>query len=86
MKTRIYVTLKQGVLDPQGKTICQSLRELGYSEVQDVRIGRYLEVELENGSGNATARLEEMCRRLLANPVTENYRIEADPEAEGGEA
>ena len=77
MKARIYVTLKQGVLDPQGKTIGQSLRELGYDDVQDVRLGRYLEVELAGSAGDTTARLDEMCRRLLANPVIEDYRIEA---------
>ena len=77
MKARIYVTLKQGVLDPQGKTICQSLQELGYDEVQDVRLGRYLEVEMEADAAVAGARLDEMCRRLLANPVIEDYRIEA---------
>ena len=76
MKARIYVTLKEGVLDPQGKAVCHALRELGYSEVAGVRMGRYLEVELEGEPPEARARLDEMCRRLLANPVIEDFRVE----------
>jgi phosphoribosylformylglycinamidine synthase len=76
MKARIYVTLKRDVLDPQGKAVFHSLQELGYEEVADVRIGRYLEVELEGPADAARSRLDEMCRRLLANPVTEEFRVE----------
>ena len=76
MKARIYVTLKPDVLDPQGKAVYHSLQELGYEEVSDVRIGRYLEVELEGQPDGARQRLDEMCRRLLANPVTEEFRVE----------
>jgi phosphoribosylformylglycinamidine synthase PurS subunit len=76
MKARIYVTLKPDVLDPQGKAVFHSLQELGYEEVADVRIGRYLEVELEGTPDVARQRLDEMCRRLLANPVIEEYRVE----------
>jgi phosphoribosylformylglycinamidine synthase PurS subunit len=76
MKARIYVTLKPDVLDPQGKAVFHSLQELGYEEVADVRIGRYLEVELEGTPDAARERLDEMCRRLLANPVIEEYRVE----------
>ena len=86
MKARIYVTLKEGVLDPQGKTVCRSLQELGYAGVRDVRIGRYLEVELEGEPADAAPLLDEMCRRLLANPVIEDYRIDAGPFGSGGEA
>ncbi len=76
MKARIYVNLKRDVLDPQGKAVHHALQDLGYSEVADVRIGRYLEIELEGDPQDAQARLEEMCRRLLSNPVTEDFRVE----------
>ena len=77
MNARVYVTLKQGVLDPQGKAVARSLAGLGYSEVADVRIGKMLEVTLEGSDAEqARARLEEMCRRLLANTVIEDYKIE----------
>jgi phosphoribosylformylglycinamidine synthase PurS subunit len=76
MKARIYVTLKRDVLDPQGKAVFHSLQELGYDEVADVRIGRYLEVELDGSPEAARQRLDEMCRRLLANPVTEEFKVE----------
>lgn len=77
MRVRIYIFLKTGVLDPQGKTIERSLHTLGYSEVRDVRTGKYLEIEVEEGSRSATeARVREMCDKLLANPVIEDYRFE----------
>ncbi|MCZ6600558.1 MAG: phosphoribosylformylglycinamidine synthase subunit PurS [Acidobacteria bacterium] len=76
MKARIYVTLKPDVLDPQGKAVFHSLQELGYSEVADVRIGRFLEIELTGEPADARLRLDEMCRRLLANPVIEDFRVE----------
>jgi phosphoribosylformylglycinamidine synthase len=74
MKTRIYVTLKNGVLDPQGKAIYHALDGLGFSGVEDVRQGKY--IEIEHGAGVTDADLEAMCRKLLANTVIENYRIE----------
>jgi phosphoribosylformylglycinamidine synthase len=74
MKTRIYVTLKNGVLDPQGKAIHHALDGLGFSGVEDVRQGKY--IEIEHGAGVTDADLEAMCRKLLANTVIENYRIE----------
>jgi len=74
MKTRIYVTLKNGVLDPQGKAIHHALEGLGFSGVEDVRQGKY--IEIEHADGVTDADLEAMCRRLLANTVIENYRIE----------
>ena len=74
MKTRIYVTLKNGVLDPQGKAIHHALDGLGFSGVEDVRQGKY--IEIEHGEGVTYADLEAMCRKLLANTVIENYRIE----------
>ena len=74
MKTRIYVTLKPGVLDPQGKAIHHALEALGFGGVADVRQGKYIEIEHDEGVGDAD--LDAMCRRLLANTVIENYRIE----------
>ena len=79
MRVKIFVCLKEGVLDPQGKAIERSLHTLGYKEVQDVRMGKYLEVELDAPSRQAAEeRIREMCYRLLANPVIEDYRFEIE--------
>lgn len=75
MKTRVLVTLKNGVLDPQGKAIHNALEGLGFSGVRDVRAGKLIELELDEGVSEAE--VEEMCRRLLANTVIENFRIES---------
>ncbi len=77
MLARVYVTPKRGVLDPQGKAVAQSLHALGFAEVADVRIGKYMEVKLEGASREqAEARVREMCERLLANQVIEYFRFE----------
>ena len=77
MKARVHVTLKNGVLDPQGKAIGNALHRLGFPEVGDVRQGKFIELEIaEADEARAKARLDEMCRKLLANTVIENYRIE----------
>lgn len=75
---RVYVTLKRGVLDPQGSAVARSLHSLGYREVADVRLGKFIEVKLEEGTSaeEARRRLDEMCKRLLANTVIEEYRVE----------
>jgi phosphoribosylformylglycinamidine synthase subunit PurS len=74
---KVYVTLKRGVLDPQGSAVARSLRSLGYDEVADVRLGKYIEVTLAEGAAGAEGkRVEEMCRKLLANTVIEDFRIE----------
>lgn len=79
MKARVYVTLKPGVLDPQGKAVEHSLHDLGFDGVNDVRQGKYMEIELEGSDkAKAEADLEEMCKKLLANTVIENYRIELE--------
>lgn len=79
MKARVTVTLKNGVLDPQGKAIANALGALGIGGVQDVRQGKFIEVELdEKDPASARAALERMCRELLANPVIENYRYELE--------
>lgn len=74
MKTRVYVTLKNGVLDPQGKAIHHALEGLGFAGVNDVRAGKLIELDLDPSVGEAE--IEDMCRRLLANTVIENFRIE----------
>jgi phosphoribosylformylglycinamidine synthase PurS subunit len=77
MKARIRITLKNGVLDPQGKAIQNALSALGISGVEDVRQGKYIEVELaETSEDAAKATVERMCKDLLANSVIENYAYE----------
>jgi phosphoribosylformylglycinamidine synthase len=77
MKARVHVSLKRGVLDPQGKAIGNALHALGFAGVGEVRQGKLIELELaETDPAAARARVEEMCRQLLANPVIENYTIE----------
>jgi len=74
MKTRVYVTLKNGVLDPQGKAIHHALEGLGFGGVKDVRAGKLIELDLDDAVTDSD--VEAMCRRLLANTVIENFRIE----------
>lgn len=79
MKARIHVTLKPGVLDPQGKTISHALGALGFEGVEEVRQGKYLELDLkESDPEKARAEVDEMCRKLLANTVIENYQVEIE--------
>ena len=74
MKIRVHVTLKNGVLDPQGKAIHHALEGLGFAGVNDVRAGKLIELDLADDVHDSE--IEEMCRQLLANTVIENYRIE----------
>jgi len=74
MKLSIVVTLKPGVLDPQGRAIHHALNGLGFEGVADVRQGKLIELEVADGTDDAT--IDAMCRRLLANTVIENYRVE----------
>jgi phosphoribosylformylglycinamidine synthase PurS subunit len=74
MKTRVYVTLKGGVLDPQGKAIQHALGSLGFSGVNEVRAGKL--IELDHDDSVSDADIEAMCKKLLANTVIENFRIE----------
>jgi phosphoribosylformylglycinamidine synthase subunit PurS len=74
MKARVFITLKPGVLDPQGKAIHHALEGLGFSGVNDVRAGKLIELDLADGTSDAD--IEAMCRKLLANTVIENFRIE----------
>ncbi|MDA0738996.1 MAG: phosphoribosylformylglycinamidine synthase subunit PurS [Nitrospirae bacterium] len=80
MKAKIHVTLKSGILDPQGRAIQQSLATLGFSSVHDVRVGKFLEVELgDSDQSQAESQLKAMCEKLLANTVIEDYRYELEP-------
>lgn len=74
MKAVIHVSLKKGILDPQGRAIAGALKSMGFDEVEDARQGKVIELTL--GGAGDEARLREMCDRLLANPVIEDYRVE----------
>ena len=79
IRARIHVTLKSGILDPQGRAIQQSLETLGFSSVNDVRVGKILEIELnEDDPAQAEQQLKAMCETLLANTVIEEYRYELE--------
>ena len=84
MKARIFVTLKNGVLDPQGKAIGHALNGLGFAQVGEVRQGKVIDLELaEKNEAAARASLKEMCEKLLANTVIEKYEIELNPPHHG---
>lgn len=79
MKARVHISLKPGVLDPQGKAIGNALKGLGFAGVGEVRQGKLIELELaDTDRAAARARVEDMCGQLLANPVIENYTIEME--------
>jgi len=79
MKARVHVSLKTGVLDPQGKAIGNALASLGFSGVGEVRQGKLIEIELQETDATAARdKVEAMCKELLANPVIENYAIELE--------
>ena len=79
LTARIYVTLKAGVLDAQGDTVKSALETLGFTGVEGVRIGKFMVVTLNSATREqANAQVEEMCRRLLANPIIEDYRFELE--------
>ena len=89
-KAKIFVTLRDGILDPAGAAVRGSLRRLGFDEAQDARIGKYIELSLSDGDGSEgaegaegadiEARVRAMCEKLLANPVTEDFRFEIEGE------
>lgn len=79
MKARVHITLKNGVLDPQGKAIQHALGALGFDGVDDVRQGKYIELDLTDTNKEAAqANVEEMCKKLLSNMVIENYTIDIE--------
>ena len=76
MKVKVIVTPKETVLDPQGAAVREAMQHLGFSAARDVRIGRYLEIDLEGDAAAQEPKLRELCRDLLSNPVIEDYRLE----------
>ena len=75
-KAVVYVRLKEGVLDPQGLTIQKALSQMGYKEFTSVRTGRFFELDISANGGNIDERINEVCTKLLANPVIESYKVE----------
>ncbi|MDX1691478.1 MAG: phosphoribosylformylglycinamidine synthase subunit PurS [Acidimicrobiia bacterium] len=76
MRVRVEITRREGISDPEGTTVARGLRDLGYDEVGDVSMGRTIHLEVTGDDpGAVRARVDEMCRRLLANPVIEDYEI-----------
>jgi phosphoribosylformylglycinamidine synthase len=76
VRAKVYVTPKPGVLDPAGKAIEGALHSLGFDEARDVRLGKYIELRIDADAEQARGRLDDMCRKLLANGVIEDYRFE----------
>jgi len=72
----VHVRLKEGVLDPQGVTIRKALNQMGYDDVVSVRTGRFFELEVNGGAGEIDRKIDEVCSKLLANPVIETYTVE----------
>ena len=81
MKAEVFVTLKRGVLDPQGKAIHHAIETVGYDGIADVRQGKYFEIEVGDGLSPEAARaeLDRIAREILSNPVIEDYRVEIKP-------
>ena len=79
MLAKIYITLKKDVLDPQGSVIANSLKSLGFNNIEDVRQGKYIEIKLDSeNEETANKQINEMCEKLLANLVIEDYKVEID--------
>lgn len=79
IRAKVYVTLRKGVLDPQGETVKGALEALGFTGVRDVRIGKFMVITMNSASQEeAKAQIDEMCKKLLANPVIEDYRFEVE--------
>ncbi len=76
MKAKITITPKKAVLDPQGKAVLNALEHLGYAGVSDVRVGKYLELDVEGDSPEFRQKLDEACHRFLSNPVIEDYQVD----------
>jgi phosphoribosylformylglycinamidine synthase PurS subunit len=75
MRVRVLVRPKEGILDPQGQAVERALPALGYEDVRNVHVGRLIELDVDDGGGDVTERVSEMCERLLANPLIESYEI-----------
>jgi len=76
MKAKVFVMPKAAVLDPQGAAVRDAMQHLGMPEVREVRIGKYLEIEIDQNAAGAEERMHQLCRDLLSNPVIEDYRLE----------
>jgi phosphoribosylformylglycinamidine synthase len=76
VKARVYVTLKSGVLDPQGQAVARALGRLGFGEVKDARIGKFIEMQIADDVKDVEGHIKQMCEKLLANTVIEEYRFE----------
>jgi phosphoribosylformylglycinamidine synthase len=77
LKAKVKVVLKQGILDPQGKAVLHAIRDLGYGNIADVRIGKFIEIGIvPNKSQKVKEEVNEICKKLLANPIMENFEIE----------
>jgi phosphoribosylformylglycinamidine synthase len=77
-KVKVFVTLKNSVLDPQGSAVMNALHSMNYHDVQDVRIGKFMELSIDASERNIDELINEMCQRLLSNPVIEDYRYEIE--------
>lgn len=77
-KVKVYVTLRESVLDPQGSAVMGALHSMDYSEVKDVRIGKYLELQIEESNRDIDLLVKEMCEKLLTNTVIEDYRYDVE--------
>ncbi|WP_409252690.1 MULTISPECIES: phosphoribosylformylglycinamidine synthase subunit PurS [Bacillaceae] len=77
-KVKVFITLRESVLDPQGKAVQNSLHSMNYSQVEDVRIGKYMELTISPSDKSVEEAVDEMCSKLLANPVIEDYRYEIE--------
>ena len=77
-KVNVYVTLKPTLLDAQGKVVLGALENLGYSNVESVRIGKYIQLEINGDSASIKGDIDDICRKLLSNPVIEDYRFEIE--------
>jgi phosphoribosylformylglycinamidine synthase len=78
MKAKIVITPKKAVLDPQGKAVQNALEQMGYSGIQAVHVGKYLEVELTGDKESARKQIDEACHKLLSNPVIEDYQFQIE--------
>lgn len=75
-KVKVYVTYKKSILDPQGQAIKAATQKLGYSEIQDIRVGKYFEIKVDDEPQTAVKKVEEIAEKLLANPNMETYKVE----------
>jgi phosphoribosylformylglycinamidine synthase subunit PurS len=78
VKVKVYVTLRESVLDPQGKAVNHALHSLGYNEIKDVRIGKFMELSVDPTGRDVEEVVKEACEKLLANPVIEDFRYEIE--------